>query len=53
MAQHILQKEDVCLHTPDLELIQGALHLLDCVDVAVGPYDDLQIMMLSLQHWSH
>lgn len=50
MAQHILQKQDVCFHTPDLELVQGTLHLLDCVDVAVGAYNDLQIMMLWLQH---
>jgi len=43
MPQDILQKQDVGLHPPDLELVQSALHLLNCVDVAVGPHYDLQI----------
>ena len=41
MAQHILQEEDVGLHTSDLELVQGALHLLDCMHIAVGPHNHL------------
>ena len=43
VPQHVLQEQDVGLHPSDLELVQGALHLLNRMDVAVGPHYDLQI----------
>ncbi len=43
VPQDIFQKQDVGLHPSDLELVQGTLHLLNRVDVAVGPHYDLQI----------
>ena len=47
MPQDVLQEEDVGLHPTDLELVQSTLHLLDCVDVAVGPHYDLQMTKFS------
>lgn len=43
VPQDVLQKQDVGLHPSDLELIQSTLHLLNRMDVAVGPHYDLQI----------
>lgn len=43
VPQDVLQEQDVGLHPSDLELVQSALHLLNRVDVAVGPHYDLQI----------
>ncbi len=48
MPQDVLQKQDVGLHPSDLELVQGTLHFLNCVDVAVGPHYDLQITKFSV-----
>ena len=41
MPQYIFQKQYVGLDAPDLELIQRALHLLNGMDVAVGPHNHL------------
>ena len=43
MAQNVLQEQDVGLHSPDVELIQSSLHLLDSVQVRVAPADDLHV----------
>lgn len=42
MSQDILQEQYVGLHSSDVELVKGSLHLLDCMQVRVAPADDLR-----------
>ena len=48
VAQDILQEQDVGLHPSDVELIQGSLHLLYCMQVGVSSAYDLQTQHLAL-----
>ena len=48
VSQDILQKQDVGLHASNVELIQGSLHFLYCMQIGVASAYDLQTQPLSL-----
>ena len=50
VSQHILQEKDVGLHSSDLELIHCPLHLLNGMNVAVGPHNHLQAHSIVTWH---